>query len=65
MFNKCPGTLMLLVQGQCLGTTAFSPALLSVASEIHFFFFFAGLPCYFFLMVIDIISCFEFPGSGW
>lgn len=51
---------MLLVQGQCLRTTAFSPALLSVASEIHFFFFFLQFAVTLFLMVIDIISCWNF-----
>ena len=50
---------MLLVQGQCLRITVFPPVLLSVASVIYIFFFlqFAVTP---FLMVIDIISCWNF-----
>ena len=61
MFNKCPGTLMPLVQGQCLRTTAFSPVLLSVASVIYIFFFsFLQFAVTLFLMVTDIISCWNF-----
>lgn len=51
---------MPLVQGQCLRTTAFSPVL-SVASVIYIFFFsFLQFAVTLFLMVTDIISCWNF-----
>ena len=65
MFNKCPGTLMLLVQGQCLRTTAFSPVLLSVASVIYIFFSFFAVCCDPFSHGDWYYKLLEFPGSGW